>query len=177
MLPDLSQMVVETQVRETDIYKVEKNQQVVISVDAYPELALEGEVSFIGTLAQEEEVRSGKYFRVTILIREVDPRLRPGMTARVELLVDRIDEARFVPLESVYEKGGRHYCWVLRDGKPEVQEVLTGPSNENHIVIEAGLEIGERVLLRDPAEGGRPLGGEGLPDFLDVVSPPAPPSP
>ncbi len=42
MLPDLSKMVVETQVRETDIYKVEKNQQVAISVDAYPELELRG---------------------------------------------------------------------------------------------------------------------------------------
>ncbi len=177
MLPDLSRMVVETQVRETDIYKVEKNQQVVISVDAYPELALEGEVSFIGTLAQKEEVLSGKYFRVTILVRDVDPRLRPGMTARVELLVESIAKARFVPLESVFEKGGRHFCWVLRDDKPEVQEVLTGPSNENHIVIEAGLEPGERVLLRDPVEGGRPLGGEGVPDFLDVLSSPVSPSP
>jgi RND family efflux transporter MFP subunit len=176
MLPDLSQMVVETQVRETDIYKVEKNQQVVIRVDAYPELELKGEVSFIGTLAQEERgVRAGKYFRVTILIREVDPRLRPGMTTRVELLVDRIEEARFIPLEAVFEKGGRRYCWVLRDGDPEVQEVLTGPSNDNHIVIEAGLEGGERVLLREPTEGERPLGSTSTPDFLDIVSPPSSP--
>ncbi len=171
MLPDLSQMTVETQVRETDIYKVEKNQKVAISVDAYPELELEGEVSFIGTLAQEEEGRrAGKYFSVTILVREVDSRLRPGMTARIELLVDRIDNARYVPLESVFERGGRLFCWVLRDGKPEAQEVLTGPSNDNHIVIEAGLEPGEKVLLRNPTEGD-PAVGDNAPDFLDIISP------
>lgn len=177
VLPDLSQMVVETEVRETDIYKVEKNQKVVISVDAYPELRLEGEVTLIGTLAQEEQGgRPGKYFRVTIGIRQVDPRLRPGMTARVELLVEKLEKARYVPLEAVFERGGRLYCWVLRNGKPRIQEVLVGPSNENHVVIEAGLEAGEKVLLRDPTAEVRP-DDDSPPDFLEMVSPSRAPLP
>ena len=172
MLPDLSQMTVETQVRETDIYKVEKNQQVLISVDAYPELVLEGEVSFIGTLAQADEARrGGKYFTVTILVNKADPRLRPGMSARVELLVERLARALYVPLEAVFERGGKHYTYVMRGRSTEVQEVLVGSSNENHIVVEQGLEAGERVLLRDPNDEGRPLGGNALPGYLDVVAP------
>jgi multidrug efflux pump subunit AcrA (membrane-fusion protein) len=104
------------------------------------------------------------------------------MTARVELLVDKMGNALYIPLESVFERGGRRFCWVLRDGEPQVQEVLVGPSNENHIVIEAGLESGERVLLQNPTETARPAGGEALPEFLDVVSPvdvesPSPESP
>ncbi len=60
MLPDLSQMTVETQVSETDIYKVEKNQQVLISVEAYPELTLEGRCGTIssGRLGDEHRVGS-----------------------------------------------------------------------------------------------------------------------
>ena len=175
MMPDLSQMTVETQVRETDIYKVEKNQKVWISVDAYPELTLEGEVSFIGTLAQEDEARrGGKYFSVTILVENADPRLRPGMSARVELLVDRLESARYVPVEAVFERGGKHYSYVLRGGRTTVEEILVGPSNDNHIVVEAGLEPGDRVMLRDPDSDAAPLGGEALPGFLDVVSPEAP---
>lgn len=177
-LPDLSEMVVETQVRETDIHKVEKNQRVEIAVDAYPELSLAGEVSFIGALArQEHEVRVGKYFQVTVLVREEDERLRPGMSARVELLVDKLDRAHFVPLEAVFEKAGRYYCYVLRNQEPELQEVLIGPSNENHVVIEAGLATGERVFLRDPHGDYRPLGGESFPGLPDVVSPSAPATP
>jgi HlyD family secretion protein len=175
MLPDLSQMTVETEVRETDIYKVEKNQSVLISVDAYPEIRLEGEVSYIGTLAQEDDGRrGGKYFTVTILVSKADPRLRPGMSTRVELLVERLDEAIFVPLEAVFERGGKHYCYVKRGGSSEVREVLVGPSNENHIVVETGLDVGERVLLRDPNDDALPLGGEDLPGFLDVLSPDSP---
>jgi HlyD family secretion protein len=174
MLPDLSKMVVETQVRETDIYKVEKNQQVVISVDAYPELKLEGEVDYIGTLALEDEaLRGGKYFTVTILVERADSRLRPGMSARVELLVEKLPNAIYVPLEAVFERGGKHYCYLVDGGGPEPREVLLGPSNDNHVVIEAGLDAGDRVLLGDPHDDGRPLGGESIPGFLDVVAPAA----
>ena len=42
MVPDLSQMVTETQIRETDIHKVAKNQRVLIFVEAYPQLQLAG---------------------------------------------------------------------------------------------------------------------------------------
>jgi RND family efflux transporter MFP subunit len=170
MLPDLSRMTVETQVRETDIYKVEKNQKVLVSVDAYPELELSGEVDYIGTLAQETEARrGGKYFTVTILVADADPRLRPGMSARVELLVDRLEDALYVPLEAVFERGGKHYCYVVRRGSAKAREVLVGPSNDNHVVVEAGLEPGDRVLLGDPSDDGRPLGGEEPGGFLGVV--------
>ncbi len=172
MLPDLSQMVVDTQVRETDIYKVQKDQEVLISVDAYPELELTGKVNYIGTLAQTDRARhGGKYFTVTILTDDADPRLRPGMTTRVELLVERLDKATYVALEAVFERGGRNYVYVVRNGSTELQEVLVGPSNENHIVVEAGVTVGDWVLLGDPNEEGRPLGGEELPGFLDVVAP------
>ncbi len=170
-VPDLSQMIVETQIRETDIHKVERNQRVLIFVEAYPDLRLEGDVSFIGTLAQEEQGVAGpKYFQVTVLVKGLDSRLRPGMSARVELLVEQMENARFVPLESVFDSAGRRYTYVLRDGKREVQEILTGPSNENHIVVEAGLETGEKVLLRNPSDEGGHLGSEGT-GLLDAVLP------
>src|SRR5215510_10569148 len=55
ILPDISKMVVESKVRETDIHKVEKNQRVSIRVEAYPDLRLTGAVTLVGTLAQEEK--------------------------------------------------------------------------------------------------------------------------
>jgi hypothetical protein len=93
------------------------------------------------------------------------------MSARVELLVERLASAVYVPLEAVFERGGKHYCYVMNGGSPEAREVLAGPSNENHIVIGTGVEAGELVLLGDPADDGRPLGGESVPGFLDVVAP------
>jgi HlyD family secretion protein len=151
ILPDISAMVVETKVRETDIHKVEKNQKVSVRVEAYPDLQLTGAVTLVGTLAQEEKDRRGvKYFGVTIQVRENEPRLRPGMTARVEIEVESRPHALFVPLEAVFEREGRHVVYVVDRFRIRAQEVTLGPSNENFAVVLSGLGRGERVCLREP---------------------------
>jgi HlyD family secretion protein len=144
-------MIVETKVRETDIHKVEQNQKVSVRVEAYPDLKLSGAVTLVGTLAQEEKERRGtKFFRVTIQLAESEPRLRPGMTARVEIEVEERSQALYVPLDAVFEKEGRHVSYVLGLGGVFEREVVLGPSNQDFVVVEKGLRSGERVALRDP---------------------------
>jgi len=151
ILPDVSKMVVESRVRETDIHKVERNQRVSVRVDAYPTLRLTGRVTLIGTLAQEERERRGaKFFGITIEINESDPRLRPGMSARVEIAVEHRPQALFVPLEAVFEKNGDSVCYVAQGRHVSARPVVVGPSNEDFVAIESGLRLGERVCLRRP---------------------------
>ena len=118
ILPDISKMVVETKVRETDIHKVEKNQKVAVRVEAYPDLKLSGQVTLVGTLAQEEKERRGvKFFGVTVQVNETDPRLRPGMTrARRDPGGGARPQALYVPLEAVFEK--RRPSRLLRGHAP-----------------------------------------------------------
>ena len=153
ILPDVSKMEVETRVRETDVHKVERNQKVLVRVEAYPDLRLTGTVTLVGTLAQEEKERRGtKFFSVRVQVNESEPRLRPGMTARVEIEVEERKQALFVPLEAVFERDGRSV--VYPEGRrPRAREVVVGPSNADFVVIEKGLARGERVLLRDPGRG------------------------
>jgi HlyD family secretion protein len=151
ILPDISKMVVETRVRETDIHKVERNQGVKIRVQAYPDLKLTGVVTLVGTLAQEERERRGaKFFGVTIQIDGAESKLRPGMTAQVEIAVEERSRALVVPLQAVFEREGRSVCYVVRRGRLQPQDVLTGPSNQDFVVIDRGLREGDRVALRDP---------------------------
>jgi HlyD family secretion protein len=151
ILPDISKMVVETRVRETDIHKVERNQGVKVRVQAYPDLKLTGVVTLVGTLAQEEKERRGaKFFGVTIQLDGSEPRLRPGMTAQVEIAVEERPRALYVPLQAVFEREGRSVCYLVRRGRLQAQDVVTGPSNQDFVVIEKGLREGDRVALRDP---------------------------
>jgi HlyD family secretion protein len=153
ILPDISRMVVETRVRETDVHKVERNQKVAVRVEAYPDLRLTGAVTLVGTLAQEEKERRGtKFFSVTVQIQESEPRLRPGMTARVEIEVEERKHALYLPLDAVFERDGRSVVY-LAGRRPRAREVVLGPSNADFVVIEKGLVRGERVLLRDPGTG------------------------
>ena len=152
ILPDISRMVVETKVRETDIHKVVQNQSVAVRVQAYPDLKLKGKVTLVGTLAQEEKERRGtKFFGVTVQLEGSEPRLRPGMSATVEIEVEERPRALYVPLEAVFEKEGRHVCYVVQRGGLREREVSVGSSNRDFVVIERGLEKGDRIALRDPA--------------------------
>jgi HlyD family secretion protein len=151
ILPDISKMVVDTKIRETDIHKVERNQQVDVRVEAYPDLKLTGEVTLVGTLAQEEKDRRGaKFFGVTILVKETEEKLRPGMSARVEIRVQEREKSLYVPLEAVFEKEGRTFAYVASGRRAIPREVVLGPSNADFVVVEKGLGRGERVCLRDP---------------------------
>ncbi len=164
ILPDISKMVVEAKVRETDIHKVERNQNVEVRVEAYPDLRLSGRVSLIGTLAQEEKERRGtKFFGVTVEILESEPRLRPGMTARLEIQVEKRPKALFVPVDGVFEREGRSVVYTLGRGGLSPRDVALGPSNRDFVVVLSGLSRGERISLKEP----------GIPasDFTSATSP------
>ena len=151
-LPDISRMLVETQVREIDIHKVELDQEVRVQVDAYPDRSYTGTVHLIGSLAQaDRNLPSGtKYFEIQVLLEESDPRLRPGMTARVDILVDHFDDVLYIPLEGVFEKDNRKVCYVVKGNKAEERRIQVGKFNNDNIIVQDGLSEGEQIYLQDP---------------------------
>ena len=151
-LPDISHMLVDTQVREIDVHKVQLGQEVGIKVDAYPDTVFHGSVSLIGSLAQSERnlPANVKYFEVQVVFDESDERLRPGMTARVDILVDRLDDAVYVPLQAVFEKDGNHVCYIVQERGSEERMVDIGKFNDDVISIHSGISEGERLYLHDP---------------------------
>ncbi len=151
-LPDISQMLVDTQVREIDIHKVEMEQDVHVKVDAYPDKTYTGKVHLIGSLAKaDRNLPTGtKYFQIQVLLQESDPRLRPGMTARVEILVDRFEDVLYVPLEGVFEKDGQKVCYAVKGKGTDERIVQIGKLNDDFIIIKDGLKEGEQIYLQDP---------------------------
>ena len=90
-LPDLSTMVVETEVNEFDLGKVSLGGPAEIRLEAYPGAVFHGKVHKIGPLAKLKQGAAGtgsgiKVFDVTIEIAEKDPRLKPGLTATVDII-------------------------------------------------------------------------------------------
>lgn len=155
ILPDVSKMTVEARVRETDVHRVARSQDVQIRVAAYPDLRLTGRVTLVGTLAQDDPTgRSGKYFGITVEVNERDDRLRPGMTATVEIRVETQDKALFVPIQSVFEREGKRIVYVRQLGGFKEREVVVGSVNRDFAVIEKGVKPGDLVALSDPNLAG-----------------------
>ncbi|MDH4240684.1 MAG: efflux RND transporter periplasmic adaptor subunit, partial [Phycisphaerae bacterium] len=151
-LPDVSGMVVKTQIREIDLHKVGAGKKVMVFVDAYPDLRLSGDVQSIGVLAESrtESHTADKYFQVVVSVREKDQRLRPGMTARVEIECTNVENALSVPVHAVFNDQGRTYCYVDTQASYEKREVAIGAQSENWAQVLAGLKEGERVALSQP---------------------------
>jgi HlyD family secretion protein len=155
ILPDVSKMTVEARVRETDVHRVAQNQRVAIRVAAYPDLRLQGRVTLIGTLAQEDLAkRNGKYFGITVEIDGTDDRLRPGMTATIEIAVERKERVVFVPVQAVFDRDGKRVVYVRELLGFREREVVAGSVNRDFAVIEKGLLAGEKVALSDPNLAG-----------------------
>jgi HlyD family secretion protein len=154
-LPDMSAMVVDTEVNEIDIGKVRVDGPVEVRLEAYPGVSFRGKVMKIGSLAKKKQSGAGsasgvKVFDVTARIEDQDPRLKPGLSAMVDVIVDRHEQAIAVPLSAVVARDDAHVVFVARGRRVEARPVVLGSSNEHRVVIREGLEPGERVVLAPP---------------------------
>jgi HlyD family secretion protein len=160
-LPDVSRMVVKTQIREVDLHKVAPGSPVRVQVDAYPDVTLEGHVSSLGVLARTEQERGGseKWFSLTVMVDETDERLRPGMTVRAEIQCSEVSGLS-VPVQAVFREQGGTYCYVESNGAFQRRTITTGQQNTEWVRVLDGLTEGERVALNNP-ESVRRDGNQG----------------
>ena len=92
-----------------------------------------------------------KVYLTTVTIEGTNTWLKPGMSAKVEIFVDHLDDVVYVPVQSIVAGNGRQYCFVAGSfNKPERREVQIGEFNDEFIEVKKGLKEGERVLLNPP---------------------------
>jgi HlyD family secretion protein len=155
-LPDISTMIVNTQIREVDLHKVALGQPCAVRVDAFPDSLIRGKVTLIGMLAAErfEGGIGEKYFQLTVTLEGQNNRLRPGMTARITVDSEDATGILYVPVHAVFNDGVHTFCYrAVNNGKFREQAVVVGRQNEDAVEIVSGLEKGDRVsLLRPPPE-------------------------
>ena len=115
-LASLETLVVEIGLDETDIATVSLGQPVVVMLDAFDDVELNGLVSEIAPTA---DVQSGVVlYHVTVALDPTDVPIRDGMTADVEIVTERADEALVIPLKAVRSFGDRTLVFrKLREGE------------------------------------------------------------
>ncbi len=150
-LPDLSVMLSKTYINEVDVRKVSPGQLVEIGLDAFPEKKLTGRVTRVANVGEQSPNSDSKVFEATIEIDGTDDLLRPAMTTSNRIIVNEIDSALSVPLESLHSYNDSITYVFKKSGlKTEKQEVQVGETNSNSAVIKLGLEPGDRVFLSVP---------------------------
>nr|VFK66936.1 MAG: HlyD family secretion protein [Candidatus Kentron sp. UNK]VFK71094.1 MAG: HlyD family secretion protein [Candidatus Kentron sp. UNK] len=147
-LPDTSAYLVKTQIPETDLHRIQPGLTADISVDAYPGLRFGGKVQHLGVLAKGDEANTGrKYFHITLKLDGADRRLRPGMTARVSILIEHLEDVVVAPLHAVFHEGDSATVYRMNGKETEKTPVETGARDAFFMEIRAGVEAGDRLAL------------------------------
>lgn len=175
-IPDMTHMSVKVKIHESYIKKVKKGQKARITVDAFPDQILNGEVTKVGVLPDSQNRWMNpdlKVYLTTITVEGTHDWLKPGMTAKVEIIVDHLNDVVYVPIQAVVPQAGKQVCYVLKSEAAATREVTVGQFNDEFIEIKQGLTAGESVLLRPPEAAG--AGSEGKDREKDATkSTPAP---
>jgi HlyD family secretion protein len=159
-LPDTAAMIAEIAVHEAEVDKVRPGQRAAITLDPFPDQEFKGQVLKV---AQLPDAQRGflnpdlKVYTTQVLIEGTYDYLKPGMSAKVEILVQQLKDVIIVPVQVVANRGGKKVCFVLTSGGTQEQRVIqTGAFDDTFVEIVEGLEEGEEVLLNPKrvTEGG-----------------------
>ena len=150
-LPDPKKMRVSAKVNEAKVTLLRPELPVAIRLDAMPDVRLAGAVEKIDEYPVSSSWWSGgtvKEYKTIIRIEDNSVELKPGLTSEVRIQVEFQPYALQVPVQAIFEHGGKHYA-ILRDGKNKwkAREVEIGATNDKMVVIKKGLEEKEEVVL------------------------------
>ena len=148
-LPDLSKMVSKTYVNEIDIGKVKIGQMVGVEFGAFPEIQMEGIVVSMANVGEAIPNSDAKVFEVKIELTEMINVLKPSMTTTNNVIIDVVDDVLFVPIDATFQNDSLTFVYTKKGYR---QIVTLGEKNENHVIVERGLDEGEILYLSIPPE-------------------------
>jgi HlyD family secretion protein len=155
---NLSSLLVDVQVSEVDINSISIGQPVTLTFDAILGQEYHGEVleaTQAGTV--EEGVVN---FTVTVELTDADSKVKPGMTAGVNIVVQELQDVLLVPNRAVRLVDGERVVYILENGQAATRQVRLGSSSDTMSIVAGGdLAEGDLIILNPPAEFGP--GGRG----------------
>lgn len=156
--PDLNSWNLKVGIPEAMVDKVSKGQAAVATVDALPGVVLHGQISQVSAVPDNQDWLSTgvKTYTITIEIdADFSAKLKPGMSTKVEIVTDQLENVLQVPLQSVVSKGEDHYVYVIEHRRKELRKVDVGKYNIEFIEVKSGLEEGEEILLYAEVEADK----------------------
>lgn len=140
---------------EIDVAKVKVSQKASLTFDAVSELTITGEVVEVDSLGT---TNSGVVsYSVKIIFDIQDDRIKSGMTASADIILNSKVDVLLVPSGSIKIHGDQHYVEVLVGNQPEKKNVTIGLSNDTMTEITSGLSEGEQIITQTILSGSKPV--------------------
>ena len=150
-------MSVRCRIKENNIAQVRKGQEAEIEFQSLAGKTYRGVVSSVGTVAREVWVwedptaeANERVFDVVVKVTQARAGLKPGLSAKTRIVVNRLPNVLSVPLDAVFERAGKSLAYVKKGDGFVPREVQTGERDDAAVEVKSGLSEGETVALADP---------------------------
>lgn len=147
-IPDLKNWEVEANIGELDRGHIALGDAVDIRIIAVPDQKFTGHIKSVGGTSGPPWDRR---FPCTLTIDRVSPQLRPGMSARLIITTDRLQNALWLPAQALFDSNGRTFVYARSGATFSSKDVKLVRRNETRVVI-SGLAEGQVVALADPLD-------------------------
>lgn len=157
-IPDLSNMRIELKLEEVDRGRLQLAQNVRVRVDAIADRELKAKLDWISPIAAIQYRGMGlseKNFPAHATLKELDQRLRPGMSATAEIVIESQPDTILVPLRASFTHQGKPAVYVQKGKDFVIREIEVGKRNDTDMIVTKGLREGEMVALENPIEAAR----------------------
>jgi HlyD family secretion protein len=152
-LPDVSEMVVEIRVHESHVLQIRPGLDAYVTVDSIPDRRFKAKVIKVAVLPNSQDRWMNpnlKVYSTDVLIEDELPDLKPGASARAEIVITNLVNALTIPLQAVTTVKGKQVCYVQNGKGLTPVPVTVGNFNDQFIEIRAGLNEGDQVALTPP---------------------------
>jgi HlyD family secretion protein len=156
-IPDLSEMRIELMLEEVDRGRVKVGQPLLIRVDAVPEKEFRAELDWISPIASLvfRTYPPEKLFPARATLKSLDPRLRPGMSASAQIIVEKQPNVLLIPTKASFLIDEKPSVYIQHGQNFLIREVQVGRRSDDDIIVTHGLQEGDLVTLESPADAAK----------------------
>lgn len=147
-IAELNELYMEANINEVDVERLFVGQKAFLRFDAIPDYTVEGIISVIAPSARKDG--NVRVFPIKVTFQVADNRVRPGISATVEVPIESANNAVSIFLSAVFSDEGSSHIYVEKPNGWERREVSVGINNLQYVEIRSGLKEGEAVALRRP---------------------------
>jgi hypothetical protein len=147
-IPDTEVLQVTTSLHEAQVNRVRPGLAARIKVESAQDVELPGTVKWVSPSPEPGDWRrtTVKFYEAKVSIDGPVAGLRPGMSAKVEILIEERPDVLAVPVQSVVQRGNKGVCYVL-GSHAELRHLRLGKSSTEYVEVLEGLSAGEQVVL------------------------------
>lgn len=139
------ELIIRSQVDETDIAKVFLGQFAFVTLDAYPETKISAKVDHI--YHESRTVNNVTVYEVDLIPKDPPDFIRSGMNASVNYITEKKEGALLVPSDAVFTIKGEKYLLIKSNGRPVERRVEVGISSDKKLEILSGIDQDDVVLI------------------------------